>query len=64
MEQWAIYRDVMKVLYELGLKPALRYPAKLFIMTEDGKRRRLTSPKEAQDFVKSYPRNGSTSTGD
>lgn len=64
MEQRAVYRDVMKVFYNLGLKPALHYLAKLFIMTEDGKRRRLTSPREAQDFVKSHPRNGSTGTGD
>jgi len=53
MEQRAQYRDVMKKLYDLGLKPALRYPAKLFIVTADGSRKFLPGMKEAADFVAS-----------
>ena len=52
-EQCAQYRDVMKKLYDLGFKPALRYPAKLFIMAEDGSRKFLPGVKEAKDFVAS-----------
>ncbi|XP_061915196.1 uncharacterized protein LOC133657643 [Entelurus aequoreus] len=54
LEQRAVYRDVMRDLYNLGLKPALHYPAKLMVSTEGGKRRRLASLKDAQDFVKSH----------
>lgn len=54
VEQRSAYRDVMKELYNLGLKPSLHYPAKLFIMAGEGKRRRLTSPEDAQNFISSY----------
>lgn len=62
MERRSDYRDVMKELYNLGLKPALHYPAKLFIMTKDGKRQRLSSLKDAQEFIKSPHRNNPVST--
>ncbi|KAM7394847.1 hypothetical protein PAMP_021627 [Pampus punctatissimus] len=45
------YRDVMKKLYDLGLKPALCYPAKLSIVAEDGLRKFFPGVKEAADFV-------------
>lgn len=53
VEQCAQYRDITKKLYNLGLKPALRYPAKLFIVAEDGWRKFLPSVKEATDFIAS-----------
>ncbi|XP_060780513.1 long-chain fatty acid transport protein 2-like [Neoarius graeffei] len=31
LEMWSEYRDVMKELYSLGLKPSLQYPARLFV---------------------------------
>ncbi|CAL1592182.1 unnamed protein product [Knipowitschia caucasica] len=51
MEQRNRYRDVMKSLYELGCRPALRYPAKLFVVLEDGSKKHLSSVKEATDFI-------------
>ncbi|KAK7925845.1 hypothetical protein WMY93_008155 [Mugilogobius chulae] len=36
LEQRNRYREIMRRLYELGFKPALRYPAKLSIVLEDG----------------------------
>ncbi|XP_055487770.1 uncharacterized protein LOC129695034 [Leucoraja erinacea] len=54
VEQRSAYRDDMKELYNLSLKPSLHYPAKLFIMAGEGKRRRLTSPEDAQNFISSY----------
>lgn len=53
LQQRVAYRGVMKELYERGLKPALRYPAKLFIMTENGNRRFLPSPEEAKRYIDS-----------
>lgn len=47
LEQRSQYRDVMKRLYELGYKPALRYPAKLFVVLEDGSKKHLPTLKEA-----------------
>lgn len=55
VEQRAQYRDIMKKLYNLGFKPALRYPAKLSIVAEDGSRKFLASVKEATDFIASRP---------
>lgn len=63
VEQRAQYRGVMKELYALGLKPTLRYPAKLFIFPEDGPRRHLPSVREAKDFITSYSRPGVESAG-
>lgn len=54
MEQRSAYRGVMKDLYDLGLKPQLRYPAKLYVMTEDGNRKRLTSPSDARSYIASH----------
>uniref|UniRef100_A0A3B3HIC5 L1 transposable element RRM domain-containing protein n=1 Tax=Oryzias latipes TaxID=8090 RepID=A0A3B3HIC5_ORYLA len=51
LEQRGQYRDVMRKLYQLGHKPALRYPAKLFVVMEDGSRKHLPSVKDAADFV-------------
>lgn len=62
LEQRSVYRDVMKELYNLGLKPALHYPAKLFITTTEGKRRRLASLRDAQDFIESRRRHSSGTT--
>lgn len=44
----------MKALYNLGLKPALHYQAKLFVTLEKEGKRRLFFPKEAQELVSSY----------
>lgn len=54
LEERSAYRGVMKDLYELGLKPQLRYPAKLYIMTDDGSRKRLTSPSDAKKYIASH----------
>ncbi|KAJ8014628.1 hypothetical protein DPEC_G00017610 [Dallia pectoralis] len=50
MDQRAEYREVMRQPFTLKLKPALLYPARLFIKADDGERRRLFSVKEAQQF--------------
>lgn len=54
LEERSAYRGVMKDLYELGLKPQLRYPAKLFIMTDSGNRKRLSSPSDARNYIASH----------
>lgn len=51
LEQRTQYRDVMKRLFELGYKPALRYPAKLTVVLPDGSRKLLPSVEEAADFA-------------
>lgn len=53
LQQRSAYRGVMKELYNLGLKPALHYPAKLLIMTSEGRRKRLASPEDARDYIDS-----------
>lgn len=63
-EQRSEYRSVMKQLYDLGLKPTLLFPAKLFIRPETGPRRHLASPKAAQDFIASHRQSNSGSTED
>lgn len=59
MDQRAEYKEVMRQLFTLKLKPSLLYPARLFIKTDDGERRRLFSVKEAQQFLASYQKSGS-----
>uniref|UniRef100_A0AAV2M6H3 LINE-1 type transposase domain-containing 1 n=1 Tax=Knipowitschia caucasica TaxID=637954 RepID=A0AAV2M6H3_KNICA len=61
LEQRTPYRDIMKKLYEMGLKPALRYPARLFVVLDDGTKKLLPSLKEATDFADSWARQHSTS---
>lgn len=63
VEQRAVYRDVMKELYTLGLKPALLFPARLFVMTREGRRQRLASPKDAIDLIKAQRGSSSGSSG-
>lgn len=53
--QRAAYRDVMAKLYNLGLRPALLYPAKLQITKKDGNKKRFSSVEEAVAFVGSLP---------
>lgn len=53
LEQRSKYREVMSELYNLGLKPALLFPARLTIVTKDGDRRRFSSVAEAKDYITS-----------
>lgn len=55
LQQRSAYRGIMKELYDRGLKPTLRYPAKLFIMTEDGNRKFLASPEVAKRYIGCHP---------
>lgn len=52
IEYWAVMKD----LYMLGLRLSLHYPSKLFIMTSDGKKKRLSSVHEASEFLKVHRR--------
>lgn len=54
MEQRRLYRDVMAKLYDLGLKPALRHLARLFITEEDGTKRHLASVEDAKKYILAY----------
>ncbi|CAL1602877.1 unnamed protein product [Knipowitschia caucasica] len=49
--QRKVYKAVMSSLYELGLKPALLYPAKLRITQTNGTRKLFTSVDEAERYV-------------
>ncbi|KAF3842858.1 hypothetical protein F7725_001707 [Dissostichus mawsoni] len=49
--QRALYRQVMAQLYKLGLRPALQYPAKLMITTENGEKVWLSSVEEAKKYL-------------
>ena len=54
MTQRSAYKDVMSELYQRGLKPSLRFPAKLSILQEkDGKEYRhpLSSVAKAEKFI-------------
>lgn len=51
MEQRRLYSDVMSQLYQLGLKPSLRHPARLFITEEDGNKLRLSSVDDAKKYI-------------
>lgn len=53
VEQRQKYREVMSELYNLGFKPALLFPARLFIVVKDGGRKRLSSVSEAKGFITS-----------
>lgn len=53
MAQRSKYRRVMADLYNLGLKPALLFPARLSIKTKDGGKRSFSSVTEAEDYVAS-----------
>lgn len=53
MEQRSKYREVLSELYNLGLKPALLFPARLTIVTKDGERRRFASVTEAKAYIAS-----------
>ncbi|KAI9523856.1 hypothetical protein NQZ68_024378, partial [Dissostichus eleginoides] len=44
LEQWAKYRDIMSKLYNLGLRPALLFPARLQITLGSGAKKRFPSP--------------------
>ncbi|KAJ3596430.1 hypothetical protein NHX12_002837 [Muraenolepis orangiensis] len=50
-EQRAAYRNVMAKLYNLGLRPALLYPAKLQITDKEGNKKRFSSAEEAIAFI-------------
>ncbi|CAB1454292.1 unnamed protein product [Pleuronectes platessa] len=54
LDQRSEYKEVMRQLYALNLKPSLLYPARLFIRAEDGSRRRLASVKEAQQLLAAH----------
>ncbi|KAJ3583228.1 hypothetical protein NHX12_034167 [Muraenolepis orangiensis] len=54
-EQRAAYRDVMAKVYNLGLRPALLYPAKLQITDKEGNKKRFSSAEEAVAYVRSWP---------
>ena len=50
MAQRAAYREVMALLYQCGLKPSLRYPAKLYITMSNGKKILLSSVVKAKEY--------------
>lgn len=54
VEERAKYRAVMSELYNLALKPALLFPARLQITLDGGVRKRFSSPQEAAAFAASY----------
>lgn len=54
LEMRSEYRDVMKELYSLGLKPSLQYPARLFVSLGGAGKTRLHSVKEAEDLVSKH----------
>lgn len=53
MAQRSKYRQVMGELYNLGLKPALLFPARLSITAKDGSRRSFTSVSETEEYLRS-----------
>lgn len=53
MAQRATYREVMALLYKRGLKPSLRYPAKLFITASNGEKILLSSVVKAKEYLSS-----------
>ncbi|KAJ3587531.1 hypothetical protein NHX12_011128 [Muraenolepis orangiensis] len=54
-EQRVAYRNVMAKLYNLGLRPALLYLAKLQITDKEGNKKRFSSAEEAVAYVRSWP---------
>ena len=55
VEQRKTYKGVMSELYERGLKPGLRYPARLHIKLKSGKMKDLASVAEAESYIASLP---------
>lgn len=55
VKQRAAYKVVMSKLYEHGLKPALLYPARLYVKLQSGERKYLPSVVEAEAFIASLP---------
>lgn len=53
-EERAKYRAVMAELYNLSLKPALLFPARLQVTLDGGTKKRFSSPEEAAAFALSY----------
>lgn len=53
MEERHKYKEVMSRLYVLGLKPSLRYPARLSIITTGGTRKTFLNKTEAENYVMS-----------
>ncbi|KAI4788433.1 hypothetical protein KUCAC02_025853 [Chaenocephalus aceratus] len=53
MEQRYKYREVMAELYNLGLKPALLFPARLSIVSKEGGKKRFSSVAEAKGYIAS-----------
>lgn len=51
LEQRSKYREVLKLLFERGFKPVLRFPARLFVREPDGAPRRLHSVEEARRLL-------------
>ncbi|KAI4797233.1 hypothetical protein KUCAC02_025238 [Chaenocephalus aceratus] len=56
LEQRAKYRDIKSKLYNLGLRPALLFPARLQIKLGNGAKQRFPSPLEAVAFAAGYER--------
>lgn len=50
-EQRAAYREVMSLLYKRGLRPTLRYPARLYIIMDGGTKVLLPSVEEAKRYL-------------
>lgn len=57
MEQHNTYREVMAELYNLDLRPALLFPARLTITMKEGGRKKFPSVEEAKDYVASIRAN-------
>lgn len=53
-EERSKYRTVMADLYNLSLRPALLFPARLQVTLGDGTKKRFSSPEEASAFTLSY----------
>ena len=56
-EERAKYRTVMAELYNLSLRPALLFPARLQVTLSGGTKKRFSSPEEAAAFASSYKQN-------
>ncbi|KAI4830889.1 hypothetical protein KUCAC02_002490 [Chaenocephalus aceratus] len=56
LEQRAKYRDIMSKLYNLGLRPALLFPARLQITLGSRAKKRFPSPLEAVAITAGYER--------
>lgn len=54
VEERSKYRTVMADLYNLSLRPALLFPARLQVTLNDGTKKRFSSPEEAAGFALSY----------